>query len=169
MKVNLIMPCKKYWSSYKESLPEIVWEGDVKGNNWDGESAPEQYFSDAEDMRAGKNLDGLVPCTNFWIIVDEEYCGRMSIRHELNDWLRNYGGHIGYEVKTSMRRKGIASKALEQAINYCRNELNLNEVLLTCADDNLGSIKTIHKNGGILIEKKDDQAGRISRYYQIIL
>gem|GEM_PF-5870308 len=38
------MPSKKYWASYKASLSEIDWEGDVKGMNWDGESSPEQYF-----------------------------------------------------------------------------------------------------------------------------
>lgn len=167
MNLKLVMPCHEYWKSYQNSLPEIDWKGDVKGMNWDGESSPEQYFSDALDMREGRNLDGLVPCTNFWIIVDGEYCGRMSIRHELNDWLRNYGGHIGYEVKTSARRKGVATLALREALAYCHKELSLTDLLLTCSDDNLGSIKTIESNSGELIEKKVDQGGRLSRFYNI--
>jgi predicted acetyltransferase len=167
MKVNLVMPSESYWESYKISLTQIDWEGDVKGMNWDGESSPEQYFVDAQDMRDGRNLDGLVPCTNFWIIVNDEYCGRMSIRHELNDWLRNYGGHIGYEIKTSARRKGIATLALAEALNYCWENLNLKELLLTCDNENIASIKTIEKNSGELIEKKNDQDGRLSRYYKI--
>lgn len=167
MKMKLIMPCQEYWSSYKTSLTEIDWRGDVKGMNWDGKSTPEQYFQDALDMREGRNLGSLVPCTNFWIIVNDEYCGRMSIRHELNEWLKNYGGHIGYEVKTSARRKGIATLALSEAIIYCWNELNLTSILLTCADDNEGSIRTIEKNKGKLIEKRSDLGGRPSRYYTI--
>mgnify|MGYP000277114283 CR=1 FL=1 len=169
MDVQLIMPCKEYWSSYESSLEEIDWKGDVKGMNWDGESSAEKYFLDAQDMKEGKNLEGLVPCSNFWIIFEGQYCGRMSVRHELNDWLRNYGGHIGYEVKVSMRQKGVATKALSLALEYCKNELNLSEVLLTCSDSNLASIKTIEKNSGILIEKKIDTDNRLSRYYSIQL
>jgi predicted acetyltransferase len=169
MNIKLIMPCEKYWSSYQESLSEIEWEGDVKGMNWDGKSTAEQYFTDALDMKQGKNLEGLVPCTNFWIIADDEYVGRMSIRHELNEWLRNYGGHIGYEVKTSARKKGIATMALTLALDYIKNELRLKDLLLTCADDNMASIKTIEKNHGKLLETKTDQDRRLSRYYQILL
>ena len=167
MKVKLLMPSKVFWDSYKVSFYEMNCKGDVKGMNWDGESSPEQYFIDAQDMRDGKNLDGLVPCTNFWIIIDNEYCGRMSIRHELNDRLRNYGGHIGYEIKTSARRRGIATLALAEGLSYCWESLNLNELLLTCDNENLASIKTIEKNGGTLIEKRNDQDGRLSRYYKI--
>ncbi len=87
--------------------------------DWDGGSSPEVYFQDALDMKEGRSLGKLIPATNFWIIANNEYVGRMSIRHELNDWLRNYGGHIAYEVKASARRKGIATSALAIALKYC--------------------------------------------------
>lgn len=163
------MPCEMYWDSYKDSYEEMDHEGCVKGMDWDGESVPEAYFQDAQNMRDGRELGDLVPATNFWIILDNEYVGRMSIRHELNDWLRNYGGHIGYEVKLSARRRGVATKALALALDYCRDDLNLSEVMLTCDDKNIASIKTIEKNGGLLSEKKNDQSGRLSRYYRIKL
>lgn len=169
MNIELVMPCADYWESYKKSLDEIDHEGNVKGMYWDGVSTSEQYFADALDMREGRNLEGLVPCTNFWIIVDREYVGRMSIRHELNEYLRNYGGHIGYEVKVSARRRGIATKALSLALDYAREDLKLNDVLITCADDNIGSIRAIEKNGGYLVEKRIDANGRLSRFYTIKL
>ena len=140
MSITLEMPSKKHWDSYKLAFPGIDSEGDVTGMNWDGESTPEKYFQDALDMKEGRNLGDLVPCTNFWIIADEKYVGRMSIRHELNDWLRTYGGHIGYEVIESERKKGYATKALKLAIEYAKSELLLKSVMLTCDDDNIASI-----------------------------
>jgi predicted acetyltransferase len=169
MKIELVMPSIDYWDSYKNSYPQMSHEGLVKGMDWDGISEPEKYFQDALDMRNGVNLGGLVPATNFWIILEAEYVGRMSIRHELNDWLRNYGGHIGYEVKTSARRRGIATLALAEAIKYSRIHLKLSELLLTCDDLNVGSLNTIEKNKGILIKKENDEEGRLSRYYKILL
>lgn len=169
MNIELIMPCEMYWDSYKDAYEEMDHKGCVKGMDWDGESVPEVYFQDAQNMRDGRELGDLVPATNFWIILDNEYVGRMSIRHELNVWLRNYGGHIGYEVKLSARRRGVATKALALALDYCRDHLNLSEVMLTCDDKNIASIKTIEKNGGLLSGKKNDQSGRLSRYYRIKL
>ncbi len=169
MELKLVMPDIEYWESYKESYFEMGHENQVKGMHWDGHSSPESYFQDALDMRQGRELDGLVPATNFWIIVEEEYVGRISIRHELNEWLKNYGGHIGYEIKTSARCKGYATGALKLALRYCLEKLKLTEVLITCDDQNIPSWKVIEKNGGILQEKKKDQNGRLSRYYWINL
>lgn len=45
------------------------------------------------------------------------------------------------------------------------DSLNLKELLMTCDNENIASIKTKEKNGGELIEKKNDQDGRLSRYY----
>ena len=133
------------------------------------DSEPSVYFQDAKDMREGKNLGDLVPATNFWIMARDEYVGRMSIRHELNDWLQNYGGHVGYEIKTSARRNGYATKAMKLAVDYCKNELGLTELLITCADDNIPSIKVIENNSGVLKETKPDQDNRLSRYYTLKL
>jgi predicted acetyltransferase len=169
MELKLVMPCQQYWDSYLKSFNEMDHAGCVKGMDWDGESDPEVYFQDALDMQEGRNLGDLVPASNFWIIAGEEYVGRMSIRHELNDWLRNFGGHVGYEIKASARRKGYASEALKLALNYCRKEIGVKELLVTCANDNVASIKVIEKNGGKLIESKNDQDGRLSRYYKILL
>ena len=42
---------------------------------------------------------------------------------------------------------------LSMALKYCKEALNLNKVLITCDDDNIGSIKVIENNGGILENK----------------
>lgn len=75
--------------------------------------------------------------------------GRLAIRHSLNDFLLKIGGHIGYGVVPQFRRMGYAKKMLELALPIAK-ELGVTKVLLTCDDNNLGSIKTIEANGGQL-------------------
>lgn len=87
------------------------------------------------------------------MINNEKFIGEINIRHELNSFLINYGGHIGYEVRQSECMKGYGTKMLSMALKYCKEALNLNKVLITCDDDNIGSIKVIENNGGILENK----------------
>lgn len=91
-----------------------------------------------------------VPQVDFWYIDNDEFIGRVGIRHYLTEELMQLGGHIGYGVRPSQQGKGHASKILELSLEFCRNKLNLDKVLLTVADDNIPSIKVIEKNGGIL-------------------
>jgi len=60
------------------------------------------------------------------------------------------GGHIGYAVITEFRRRGYATTILDLSLQIARGKLGLPRILLTCDDDNIGSIRTIEKNGGIL-------------------
>ncbi|MGI8588615.1 MAG: GNAT family N-acetyltransferase [Chloroflexia bacterium] len=92
---------------------------------------------------------GRVPDTQLWLIDDCEFIGRVSIRHEIesNDWLRRFGGHIGYDIRPTKRRMGYGVKQLALALPYAR-ALGLSEVLITCDEDNIGSRKIIEQNGG---------------------
>lgn len=80
---------------------------------------------------------------------DEKIVGMIDIRHYLNDFLREYGGHIGYAVRPSERRKGYATEMLALALRYCET-LGLEKVMLGCYKDNLASVRTIEKCGGVL-------------------
>lgn len=76
--------------------------------------------------------------------------GRVSIRRELNDFLLRVGGHIGYVVVPEFRRRRYATAILGRAVEIAHRDFGLKRVLLTCDDDNVGSIRTIEKNGGVL-------------------
>lgn len=113
--------------------------------------------------------EGFVPCTYLWI-VDEpddggpaQFLGYLALRHELNDFLLEQGGHIGSAVRPSRRREGHASRALGLALDEAR-ALGLDRVLLTCDDDNEPSWRTIEAGGGVL---EDVRAGK--RRYWIAL
>lgn len=113
--------------------------------------------------------DGHVPCT-FLFAFDEnnKIVGRVSIRHELNEFLSKVGGHVGYGVVPSERNKGYATQMLKYSLDFIRTNLpTLKEVLVTCDDDNVGSIKTIEKNCGVLVDPYFEEGMRIvkRRYY----
>lgn len=91
-----------------------------------------------------------VVTSTFFVIGKEsgKLIGMAGIRHSLNDFLRNYGGHIGYGVRPSERHKGYATAILRQSLSYCR-KIGLLHVMLACYSDNIGSYKTIEACGGI--------------------
>jgi predicted acetyltransferase len=132
-------------------------------------AACEEFVAKAELYgRPGADLpDGHVPCDYFWITDDGEVVGFIAFRRELNDWLRNYGGHIGYAVRPSRRRQGIARTALDLVLDRARAE-GYDRVMLTCDDDNAGSYRTIEGAGGVLqdtIDAADAGHERMRRYW----
>lgn len=91
---------------------------------------------------------GRVASTHFWIAEGADLVGYLHLRHELNDFLREEGGHIGYSVRPSRRRQGHASRALALGVRRA-GELGIDRVLVTCDDDNVASAGTIERNGGV--------------------
>ena len=73
----------------------------------------------------------------------------IGVRHKPIGPLGTWGGHIGYCVCPPERMKGYATQMLHEVLPYCKS-LGLKRVLLTAGDENVGSVKTILANGGIL-------------------
>ena len=103
------------------------------------------------ERERGENLPANhVPSTFLFAFAGPAIVGRVSIRHSLNRHLERYGGHIGYVVVPEYRRRGYATEILRQSLQIARQKLGLTRVLVTCDDDNVGSIRTIETNGGVL-------------------
>ena len=92
--------------------------------------------------------EGKVQATQLLCVQDGRILGMLQIRHTLNEYLRRYAGHIGYSVRPSERRKGVATWMLGAALPFCR-ELGLKRVMIACEPWNEGSRRTILANGGV--------------------
>ncbi|MDP2345989.1 MAG: GNAT family N-acetyltransferase [Deltaproteobacteria bacterium] len=90
-----------------------------------------------------------VPESVHWGVVDDRVVGFIALRHQLNEQLAKFGGHIGYEVRPSCRRQGVATAMLRLLLVTERAQ-TLRRILVTCAPSNAGSRKTIEANGGLL-------------------
>lgn len=77
-----------------------------------------------------------------------------------------YGGHVGYSVAPSERRKGYATEMLRLVLPKCKN-LGINKVLLCCEEGNDESKKTIVNNGGVYDKAiyLEEENTYIERYY----
>ena len=112
--------------------------------------------------------EGLVPATQYMLVreEDDKIVGMIQIRHFLNGYLAEYGGHIGYSVAPDERRKGYASLMLSKVLPICR-ELGINRVLITCIKGNEGSRRTILRNGGVYESTvfEPDEKDYLERYW----
>ncbi|MBQ8293401.1 MAG: GNAT family N-acetyltransferase [Bacilli bacterium] len=113
------------------------------------------------DIEQGKN-EKLVPSTYYLILADKEVVGTISMRHYLTKDLEEFGGHIGYSIKPSARRKGYAKEALRLILELYKDKYD--EILIMCEDDNIASNKTVISNGGVLINQIEKFGLKINRY-----
>jgi predicted acetyltransferase len=100
--------------------------------------------------------EGFVSMTALWWVEGDEYLGRLSVRHELNDFLRELGGHIGYVVRPSARRRGHAGAMLAAARPIAR-DLGIDPALVTCDDTNAASRRVIESTGGVFEDQREDK------------
>ncbi|MFD0595435.1 GNAT family N-acetyltransferase [Catellatospora coxensis] len=108
--------------------------------------------------------EGRVHASYWWMVEDGAFLGSISLRHRLNEFLLHAGGHIGYSVRPSARRRGLATWAVAQVLAYAR-ERGIDRVLVTCDDTNTASARTIERCGGVLEDVRDTELGRTRRYW----
>src|SRR5664280_2181360 len=117
-----------------------------------------------ESNQATQLGDGRVNCTYRWITEDDQVLGGIALRHELDDLLMAEGGHIGYGIRPSARRRGLATWALGQMLAEAAN-LGLERVLVVCAVENIASARTIERCGGVLRDTRHTSRGSLRRYW----
>lgn len=120
----------------------------------------------AENAR-GENLPADHVRSEFLLAdVDGDVVGRVSIRFELNDYLRQFGGHVSYAVSARYRRRGYTREILRQAVQIL-DDAEVTRVLVTCRDVNVASARVIESCGGVLENSVIDPDGMPMRRYWI--
>jgi predicted acetyltransferase len=170
--IKLVFPNRKYEQNALEFIHEFLqYKSKINGsggldsyiNNYDGWLEKIKNDLDYENIKPSRVLAN----TFFAIRMnDNKIIGMINIRHKLNDYLLKNSGHIGYCVRPTERLKGYATIMLKLGIIKC-DELNIKNVLVTCDKKNIGSAKTIQKNGGILENEITDSnlAEVVQRYW----
>ncbi|MGY4394453.1 GNAT family N-acetyltransferase [Streptomyces sp. TE12347] len=102
-------------------------------------------------------------CTYRWIVEGDRVLGGIALRHGLDDQVPQFG-HIGYGIRPSSRRRGLATWALGRVLTEAW-ALGLDRVLMVCAVDNLASVRTIERHGGLLEGTRDTEHGPVRRYW----
>lgn len=92
----------------------------------------------------------------------DQLVGRASIRFELNEYLAQAGGHIGYAVLPEHRRRGHATDILRQSLVIARAG-GVRDVLVTCAVDSVGSRTVIERCGGEFESTVHDPQERVEK------
>ncbi|MFF3564683.1 GNAT family N-acetyltransferase [Streptomyces sp. NPDC002574] len=101
-------------------------------------------------------------CTYRWIVERDLVHGGIAFRHGPNDFVLQYG-HIGYGIRPSSRRRGLATWALTRMLDEAR-ALGLDQVLLVCEAANIASARTIEHSGGTFDALGDTEHGAVRRY-----
>ncbi len=163
--IELGLEHEKVYKNFVDDWGEesiIPWAAGLHGETFMQWLETRKLFKQKETTPKGK-----VPDTTYFLIDTNDKSGKLlgaiNIRFELNDFLREFGGHIGYGVVPSERKKGYASLMLNQALEICKQQ-NIMEVSLICDESNIGSAKTIEKRGGKLIEKAIHNGNPILKY-----
>ena len=169
---ELAVPAASFHPSFLEAMAEYDAAGDyphgsgitpddlpeehVLGEPWRWSSLADpsrfaDFASAMEQLADGDVARGfaMVPDTKRWIVEGDQLLGFLSVRHELNDFLLEEGGHIGYSVRPSARRRGLATYACAWGLAHLR-ALGVDRALITCDEDNAASAATILRNGGVL-------------------
>jgi predicted acetyltransferase len=132
------------------------------GDGWRDPAAFARYVAEviADALPETPRAEGWVPSTTLWYVDGDDYLGRIAIRHQLTPTLLEVGGHIGYDVRRTARRRGYATAMLRAALPVAAG-LGIDPALVTCDTDNIGSRKVIEACGGTF---EDERQGKL-RYW----
>lgn len=135
---------------------------------WHPAMTHEEHLKILSDHKNSINIPSdFVASTMLYGFVDGAIVGRVHVRHELNAKLLMRGGHMGYAVAPCFRGKGYGFLLARFGLHYLKTKLMINDVLITCNEDNLASVKIIEKLGAKLENIEPDSQGVPTRRYWI--
>ena len=146
-KIILVKPDLSYADEIIKYKEESLAESPIINGSagLDRFSSIEIWFEELKKRSCEDTVpEGLVPSSTYLGVREKDnyIVGMIDIRHYLNEYLTEAGGHIGYGVRKTERNKGYAKQMLKLALEKCK-ELKIKKVLITCDEDNIASEKVI--------------------------
>ena len=146
-KIILVKPDLSYADEIIKHKEESLAESPIINGSagLDRLSSIEIWFEELKKRSCEDTVpEGLVPSSTYLGVREKDnyIVGMIDIRHYLNEYLTQVGGHIGYGVRKTERNKGYAKQMLKLALEKCK-ELKIKRVLITCDEDNIASEKVI--------------------------
>lgn len=166
MKLRLV----KLEDTHREKLEDLMTEWYASGEKIVPFTIQRLDYRDfafyKENLDIKEETDRWVPDHTLFCLDEErdQFVGAVNIRHKLNARLLLDGGHIGDGVRPSRRREGIATKMISLALEECRR-MGIDRVLMVCDKNNLGSARSIQKNGGVLENEPVVDGEVLQRYW----
>ena len=173
--IILTRPTIEHKYQAKEMMEEAKKYDAGDPDIWAGYASMEEYDTYEEWLKALENdLDfenikvGRVPASTYFLLrkTDNKIIGIINIRYNLNEFLENYGGHIGYSIRATERRKGYGRIQLKLALEKSL-EIPIRKVLITCRERNIGSAKVIEKCSGVYEDTRfwKEENDNMKRYW----
>ena len=167
--------------AYKSKAIDYINEFYAYGSEINGSGSLHRFLKEAtyeawlekvlQDMDIANIAKSRVPALTYFYVreADDQIVGMVNIRLALNDFMEKEGGHIGYAVRPTERKKHYATAMLKDALQVCRT-VRIEDVIVTCDKSNIGSAKVIKNCGGELeSEFYSDTFGQIVQRYVIKL
>lgn len=172
-KLILELPTMKREEEAIEFIAEFrKFDSKINGTGGLDSSEYSQWLKKTTDYSKGLNVpNNKVPATTYFVVreSDDKIVGMVNLRHTLSEFLIKHGyGHIGYSIRPTERRKGYATELLRLTLEECKS-LGIKDVYIGCYKDNIGSYRTIEKNGGTLLREHLDEDGLWNYEYLVKL
>lgn len=155
--ISLVRPCKSLEDKIVEFREEFLSYGEksIPGSELlDKMESFDEWLKYVEKNRDPNTVSSDWVVSDTFIALDEDsVVGIIVLRHELTDFLGDFG-HVGFSVRPTRRREGIAVTMLEKVLAFAE-DIGMCEVQLSCMDDNIASHKCIISCGGKFLRKFD--------------
>ena len=147
--------------SYKDKATDYIREFYEYGSEINGTCGLDRFLREStyeawleklvRDMDLANIPESRVPGLTYFYVreADDRIVGMINIRLALNEFLRNEGGHIGYSVRPTERRRHYGTDMLNAGLKVC-GVIGIREVLVSCDKENAASAGVIKNCGGEL-------------------
>ena len=164
---------RQFVGDYRAAKERVVPGSGERDPMFDYSVWPEDFPAFVQRLRDAVKGEGLpvgyVPCSTYWLVRNgQTILGTSNLRHQLTPMLLEEGGHIGYSIRPSERRKGYGTLILRLTLERAR-QLGITRALVTCDHGNIASAGVIRNNGGVFQDEVPLARGKIKHRYWIDL